>query len=338
MKSTPTLLSAKGSILTAGYVALDIIIDAGAIGHRAGGTAANVAALLSYFGWRAEVAATVGPDPAGQHLKADLSRAGVDTRHVNLSRGVATPVIIHEILDSGHRFRFGCPTCGRRFPRPTPLAPQLAERIAELASPDVFFFDRVSVGAIALARSIRRSGGLVVFEPATRGRAELFREAIELAHIVKFSQQRLPELAHLIPIPSSTHQLQVMTCGDQGAAWRAGRRWKQLPAYDTEVVDSGGAGDWTTAALLSSLPSLEPHDLDSFELDEILRSAQAVAAISCRVPGARGLSEVLTTKALRAQVAKLVSGGSRPRPPSKGTLRPSRRNAQCDACLAGLSG
>src|SRR5438094_530879 len=99
------MLSTTGSCLSMGFVALDVIIHGERLGHAAGGTAANVAANLAFFGWRSAVAGVVGDDPAGRHLVSDLSAAKVDVSDVRKSSGAQTPVVIHEILDHSHRFR-----------------------------------------------------------------------------------------------------------------------------------------------------------------------------------------------------------------------------------------
>lgn len=335
MKSRGTsILATKGSILTSGYVALDVVVAGEALGHRAGGTAANVAANLAFFGWQTGAAALIGRDPAGEHLRADLARAGVDTRYISKEPEITTPVVVHEILAAGHRFRFGCPVCGRRFARHRSLPTQVARRIVESESPRVFFFDRVSAGALALADACRTAGGLVVFEPATRGRADQFKEAVRLAHVVKFSRERFSRFADLLLAPKPRRQLQILTDGPGGAAWRTGSRWRRVGGYASEVIDSGGAGDWMTAAMLATLPSLDPRDLGDVDFDAVLAVAQAVGAISCRGIGARGLSEQLSFHDLRVAVADLMGREVEPNGPSPRTPRRTRRRAKCNTCLA----
>ena len=328
------VLSTAGSILSAGFVALDVIIHEDYLGHAAGGTAGNVAANLSFFGWRSAVAGVIGDDPAGQHLVADFFAAGVDVSNLQVVADASTPVVIHEILTDTHRFRFGCPRCGRRFPRSRPLGVAAAATLVLGATPDVFFFDRVSSAALLIANHVRERGGLVVFEPATPGRNGYFRRAMALAHLVKYSDHGESGLGDLLR-PSAL-QLHIRTEGAAGASWRKGSgQWRKSPAVsDIDVVDAGGAGDWTTAALLASLGTLKPAAVLDLDLTGPLSAAQAVAALSCRSVGARGLAHDLTRDEVTDAARQLVG----PRPAV--TKRPAApahapRRASCGACLSG---
>ncbi len=331
------MLSTRGSSLSAGFVALDVVIHDQRLGHAAGGTAGNVAANLAFFGWRSSVAGVVGGDPAGRHLLANLASAGVDVSSLRAMPGASTPVVIHEILTGSHRFRFGCPHCGRRFPRSRPLSLDDAASLLEHETPDVFFFDRVSAAALFVAERVRGEGGLVVFEPATPGRNGYFRRAMEFAHLVKYSHERQIALGDLLePL---TQQLQVRTEGDSGASWRkgGGRWYRSPPISDLKVVDAGGAGDWTTAALLASLGSLDPEAVMELDLSIPLGVAQAVAALSCTSVGARGLSSDFSRNQVLAAVAQLVGEGEDSPIRRAGPVR-ARRKALCGSCLSGASG
>lgn len=331
---TEDLLTTRGSCLSAGFVALDVIIHDEHLGHAAGGTAANVAANLAFLGWRSSVAGVVGTDPAGRHLLADLSSAGVDVSRLKAMPDASTPVVIHEILTDTHRFRFGCPHCGRRFPRSRPPSVDAAAELIEEAAPDVFFFDRVSAAALLIAEHVRGQGGLVVFEPATPGRKTYFVRAMGLAHLVKYSNERERVLGSLLkPL---ARQVQVRTEGGSGASWRKGSgRWhRSAPTADLAVVDAGGAGDWTTAAFLTSLGSLEPNAVLDQDLSSPLGVAQAVAALSCASVGARGLASDLTHDQVLAAVGELVGQSPPPGTRRSGPAR-ARRKALCGSCLAG---
>lgn len=323
----------RKAVLSVGYVVLDVLVHRNGLGHSAGGTAGNVAANLSYLGWDAATAALHGDDPAGDHLRADLLRAGVSSRGLLRRNDFTTPVVIHEVCDGSHRFRFGCPECGRKFAQFRAIPVDFAESLIDSSNrPDVLFVDRVSAAAVLMAERIRDGGGLVVFEPSMPGNSPRFRRLLELAHLVKFSASRLDPTNGLLDGSSGTH---VYTDGANGAYWRqSGGSWNHVPPYAVDVIDAGGAGDWTTAALLDALPSLVPGEVQSSDLTAPLRHAQAVASLSCQVLGARGLALEYERETLEARAASLHRADHER--PSGRVRRPSRsrRSAACTACLA----
>lgn len=319
--------------LSVGYVVLDVILHDGGMGQAAGGTAGNVAANLAYLGWDASVAAMHGDDPAGKHLKADLLRAGVASTALLCRPSFVTPVVIHEVLPSRHRFRFGCPECGRRFANFRPIPLSHAERVLAEAEPDVLFVDRVSKAAVLMARTVAARGGIVVFEPSLKGNQHRFEELVTTAHVLKCSAERIDPKDPVLQVGPPS-QLQIMTRGREGAEWRYGKQgWRHIPAFETTVVDAGGAGDWTTAALIDALGCTSPDQLANADVSEALRHAQAVAAVSCQVPGARGMSRALEPEELTNRVQALRASGRRFVTDGV-SLRRSRRASNCEACLA----
>jgi len=332
-RQEPTQKPDRKAVLTVGYVVLDVLVHRTGLGHSAGGTAGNVAANLSYLGWDAATAALHGDDPAGDHLRADLLRAGVSSRGLLRRPDSTTPVVIHEVCDGSHRFRFGCPECGRKFAQFRAIPIDFAERLVDsINRPDVLFVDRVSAAAVLMAEHIRDGGGLVVFEPSTPGSSPRFRRLLELAHIVKFSANRLDPTSDLL---DGSPGANVYTDGANGAYWRQnGGAWYHVPPYAVHAIDAGGAGDWTTAALLDALPSLVPEEVERSDLTAPLRYAQAVAALSCQVLGARGLALECERETLETRVASLHQADEDTRSARVRCPPRSRRSAACPACLA----
>ena len=330
---TKRVQSQSRSVLSVGHVVLDVVIHERGIGHSAGGTAGNVAANLSCFGWDSAVAALYGDDPAGDHLRADLGRAGVSHRALLRREAYATPVVIHEIDDGRHRYKFGCPTCGRKFPQFRAIPVEFAKHLCDAQSPDVLFVDRVSSSAVFLADWVRRNGGLVFFEPSMPLDSPRFRRLMSLAHVLKFSAEQLDPTS---PLLCDAPPTLIYTDGADGAYWRnAEQSWRHVPAYPVEVIDAGGAGDWTTAAFLNSLSTLSPAGVAATDLTEPLCYAQAVASLSCQTLGARGLRSVLDSGELDARVKQIQSAGTRQGSADSKRPSKSRRHAACSACLAG---
>ncbi len=313
-----------------GYCTLDIIRQNGRVSHSAGGTAANVAANLAYFGWSSTLVARCGSDAPARRILRDLRNGNVSIDLIERDHDVETPVILHDVKPPFHRFLFGCPECGRKFPRYRPISTRhLNAKLlaARHPTPAVFFFDRASASAILLAEEMRGRGALIVFEPSSRGVTERTLRAADTAHIVKLSHERRKVLDQAV-LAARPAQLQIETLGASGLRYRTGGgRWKTLPARATTVTDSGGAGDWFTAGFLTHLaPSCSIKSTS--EVEAALHWAQAVAALSCRVVGARTLARLS-----RGTLDQVLLSNEEPELPSVSSG--SRSNAQvgCRLCL-----
>ena len=154
------------SVLTSGFVALDVVRSDQHVWMRAGGTAGNVAANLAYFGWKARIAGLIGRDEAGRIVSRDLSDAGVDTSDLYQHDEVGTPLILHEINGKSHRFKFGCSVCGRPYHRYRPLAPAKVSKLLRCERlADVFFLSSRGCSSRAGRGSFesRLSGGIRTF-------------------------------------------------------------------------------------------------------------------------------------------------------------------------------
>lgn len=281
-------MTARGTapgVHTTGFVALDLLVVDGAASAHAGGSAANIAINLALLGWPARVTGLLGGDDAGRAVVEDLRRHGVETSGLDLDAGARTPVVVHEVRDGRHRFRFSCPSCGRGYAKHRPLP---AERAAASGPCDVFVFDRTSVYAVAAAEKARRDGALVVFEPGTPGRAAAFRQAVETADVFRRSHDlddRLPDR-----LSESPPCLEIVGHGADGVRWRGRWRsesfpdWQAAPAEATaarDVVDPGGAGDWLTAGLVDSI-------VNGRLVADAIAQGQRLASLSCGFPGTRG--------------------------------------------------
>ncbi len=319
-------LKGKGPVaIGTGLVALDIVVtDREGARPRcwAGGTCGNVLAILAYLGWRSYPAAPLGEDTAADRILEDLRHFGVKTRFLQRSETRHTPIVVERIrkCKSGmprHRFVWTCPNCGAWLPAYQALRATEARVLASrMPNPSVFFFDRVSRGAIDLARASAALGALVVFEPSGVRDERLFREAIGLSHVVKYSHERLGRLRETLRFERPL--LEIETLGQEGLRYRAGggkkqsTRWIQMAAYPVaELRDTAGAGDWCTAGILHSLGRHGAHGLRAAsdeQIENALRLGQALGAVKCRHEGARGTMYALTRRKLESAVAKIIQG------------------------------
>ena len=328
------------SIVCSGFVALDTVRFEEYEWHRAGGTAANIAANLAFLGWTAKLLGEVGADLIGLRLKADLETAGVDVSDLMVSPQSATPRVIHEVGHFGHRFRFFCAVCGRRFPRYRPPSSTLVPGVlATVSTPDFYFFDRASTFSVAVAEDMRRRGVTVIFEPSTKGGQVLLRRAVECAHILKVSEERLAVVRHLMR-SGQDGQIQIVTRGEAGLLLSLRGETVEVPAFPAKAVDAGGAGDWVTAGLLAYLPSSKTSAFLS-DIAKALRYGQAFAALNCGFVGARTMTFLRSREEVVGEVERMIRSRVTPESGGESYLTDSEgcrdRMCNCDRASGAIA-
>jgi hypothetical protein len=194
-------------------------------------------------------------------------------------------------------------------------------------------FSSSIVPGLQLSRSqrlMRKPGVWWVYEPSSAGTPGAHMRAAACVDVIKYSEEQATKFEKYFPEFPPNHQLRIVTRGDKGVLFRLGpEAWREQPAHSVSVVDAGGAGDWMTAALLDCLGLHRPWQVA--EVEEAVRWAQGVAAVSCLVPGARLLACMLESGVLRQQVKALLSEGAPKMFRLK--LRGIRRTAKrCEAC------
>ena len=317
-------------VIGMGLVALDVVFGAEDISPPecfAGGTCGNVLTVLSFFGWRSEPVSRLDQGQAAELLIQDLRKWNVSDQFISRDPTGKTPIIIEKITRSvhgepRHRFSWRCPSCGGYLARYRPVVASAArEVVPEIDDTTVFFFDRVSRGALVLAEACRQRGALVVFEPSAGiGEPHLFHEAWSLADVVKYSHDRLRDIADMdldrnrIGGPV----LEVETLGSTGLRYRSRLRnardlgWVECAAIPAQSLkDTAGAGDWCTAGLVDQLfrnGRTRFLETSTVELRKALDYGQALASWACEFEGARGGMYEVTRSQLRTKIERLLTG------------------------------
>ena len=318
-------LTGRPIVIGTGLLALDIVFsadDAMAPQFYAGGTCGNVLVILSYLGWKSYPVARLNEDAASGYVVKDLKRWAVQLDWAMTKPSCNTPIVVQRIKRNtdgkvSHHFKWTCPTCGAWLPGYAAIHARAAQAIIEAPKkPNVFFFDRVSRGAITLAKASAENGALVVFEPSSVGDTRLFQEAISYASVLKYSYERMPNVHGLC----STNRplLEVQTLGPDGVRYRYHlpnqelKEWITIPApHSSAIRDTAGAGDWFTAGIIQCLGQNGCDGLHSATREQILdalRFAQALSVWSCAFEGARGGMYLVDKKSFRANVREALSG------------------------------
>jgi fructokinase len=121
---------------------------------------------------------------------------------------------------------------------------------------------------------------------------EVVEKSLQLANVLKLNDDELPRLAAMFSLRgSTTHQIErlaqtfdlklvALTRGPQGSLLfqAKGKRWSDCTSHPVQVIDTVGAGDSFTAALVLGL-------LQKMDLDEINNLANEVARYVCSQAG-----------------------------------------------------
>lgn len=346
-----TALPPKPVVIGTGLVALDVVIADDAAAEPllcAGGTCGNVLTVLAFLGWDAYPVARLRADAASKRVIDDLTRWGVRLDFVSLSETGSTPVVVQHIREDrngerSHKFSRRCPACGNWLPWykavKAAVIPDLSSRLPKA---DVFYFDRVSRGAVTLAEHARLAGSLVVFEPSAESDPGLLDAAVAAAHVVKIAADRRRGNEGLLTAKGPA--LIIETLGADGLRFvtkpSVGKRvWRTLPAFPVkDARDAAGAGDWCTAGIVSELGPLGPTGLAAAPIsavEDAIRRGQAMASWACRFDGARGGMYAVTPAEFQ-QAVKAILKGTAAAAAHRASAAPAARESAvwCNCCLA----
>ena len=312
-------------IFGAGLIALDLVIglDPDApVRCWAGGTCGNVLSILAWLGWDAYPITRMNGDVASERVRADMAQWGVHLDWTTCAPTTHTPIIVQKIRRGRegrpeHRFSWSCPNCGKWLPPFKAITVNVAERIKPvLAEASVFFLDRLSRATLTLAAEASARGAVVVFEPSANVPNKLMSEAIALAHIVKYADDRIAGISGVMANDSAA-LLEVRTLGERGLKYRHRlghgiSNWLYLKAVSAPLLaDTCGAGDWCTAGLIAKAAVGGRKGLRRVGARGVraaLRYGQALAAWNCGFEGARGGMYSVSRGAFDDQITSLFDG------------------------------
>jgi sugar/nucleoside kinase (ribokinase family) len=340
-------------VIGTGLVALDVVIPNGLVADphlHAGGTCGNVLTALAFLGWRSYPIARLSEDGASKNVAADLRQWGVHLDFVTFDEEGSTPVIVQHIRNDklgtpSHSFSRKCPSCGAILPwyKPVRVA-DVTDLVPRLPKPQVFFFDRTSRGALSLASQAREQGAVVFFEPSASSDPSHLDEALELAHVVKVSSDRIA--GNEAVLTSTQPKIIIETQGSAGLRLRhthseAGQQacsWHNMPPIPVESLrDTAGAGDWCTAGIIHMIGAAGAKGIETLTLTEVrtaIEVGQAMASWACGFDGPRGGMYLCDRTAFEASVLDLLNGRTESRTDTRSAPLPSSEGQvfACESC------
>jgi sulfofructose kinase len=251
-----------------------------------GGQTATTLAACAALGMRSRYLGCFGSDDYGRMIRTELQRRGVDVRHALDTDAPNADAVI--VVDAdGHRTVLWDRNESLRL-EPDLLHPGiLAARIVHVDDVD-------QSAALRACRMAREADTPVTsdIDQVNDGTEELISSVTYpiLAHDVptKLTAESDPERA-LRKLRRLNRHLLCMTLGDRGAVALEGDCFHVAPAVKVKVVDDTGAGDVFRAGFIYGL-------LQGWDVPQLLRFANAAAAVSCTrlgaIPSVPSLEEV----------------------------------------------
>ncbi|MGQ0732517.1 MAG: carbohydrate kinase family protein [Acidobacteriota bacterium] len=245
-----------------------------------GGQMATAMCTCARLGLRARYAGVTGTDENGRRVRAELARRGIDLTDLVIRDAPNQFAVILVDENNGERIVL--------WDRDERL--HMREReipVEAIASAGVLHVDDVDQAAAIRAAQIARSHDVPVtsdIDRLTDATAELV-DAVSIPIFAEHVPTRLTGLNDLEQALRSLrrphHRLLCVTLGEQGAMALDDEGVHYSPAFQVQAVDTTGAGDVFRAGFIYAL-------LQRRSTDEMLRVANAAAAVSCTRLGALG--------------------------------------------------
>jgi len=280
----------KFNIVGIGEVLWDLLPS----GMKLGGAPANFACHAHALGAEACVVTRVGNDELGDDIFKRLAAQGIGSGTVQLDPVAATGVVTVTLSETGIPQYIIHENAAWDRLAVTPAA------TAAIQAADAVCFGSLAQRSEPARTSIQQlvaaapAGTLRVFDINLRQKyytPEIIDQSLRLANVLKLNDGELPVLAEqfglagtpraMIQTLAGRFELDVvaLTRGPAGSLLYQNGQWSDCPSVPMKVVDTVGAGDSFTAALVLGL-------LRQMPLDEINCFADEVARFVCGSAGA----------------------------------------------------
>lgn len=294
----------------------EVLWDLLASGPKMGGAPANFAYHAHALGASSQVITRVGDDEMGREIVQRFRGMGLPEKTVQVDDTASTGTAKVSLSGDGLA----------HFTIQENVAWDFIGAATE-ALAAVRYANAICFGSLAQRSEISRKTiqRLVAGTPANALRVfdvnlrqhyysrEVVEQSLRLANVLKLNDDELPVLAEMFGLSGTAgermqrlgdlFELRVvaLTRGAEGSLLFAAGRWSECTSRPVEVVDTVGAGDSFTAALVLGL-------LQEMDLDEINQTANEVARYVCSQAGATPLMPSEFAERFRA------TGSSGPHP------------------------
>ena len=282
---------------------------------KAGGAPTNVAAAVAALGGQVDLAAKIGADPFGDHLEDVLSRFGVGTQWLLRDENHFTTLAFVSLMQNGERdFYFNRGADGELT-------------IEEISGIDTGQYGAVHFGSATaflpghlqktyfdlLEKTKNNDAVFVSFDPNYREllfghQQEIFVSQswkfLKACHFFKVSDEEALLLTRKTNLGDAVQTLLeqtgaafAITIGKEGAILGLQGKAETIPGISIKPVDTTGAGDAFTGAVLWQLQQEENmHQIPKERWRQIISTANRAGAYTCQEYGAMEAFATLKNK------------------------------------------
>jgi fructokinase len=279
------------------------LVQAPAFKKAPGGAPANVAVGLAKLGVKSGFMGKVGDDDFGRFLAQTLADNGVDITALVFSDVARTALAFVSLTAEGERdFMF------YRHPSADMLFEPAEVDEASISQAEIFHYGSISLisepsrSATLHAVDVAVKNGLIIsYDPNLRlplwpGEEEAragMMAGWRQAHLIKASAEEITFLTGEHSLSRGVAQLwhpelrlAVVTLGEQGCHYYTQQTQGHVPGFSVQTIDTTGAGDGFVAGLLSRALARPAIWQDVAALEDALRVANAVGALTTTQLGA----------------------------------------------------
>ena len=295
----------KGKPLSAGEIFL----------KKPGGAPTNVAAAIAALGGKVELAAKVGVDPFGDYLLAVMKSFGVSTKHMLQDENHFTTFAFVSLMENGERdFYFNRGADGHLNTAEIDAINMDEFSIVHFGSATGFLPGDLQGAYTNLLKNSLDKKLFISFDPNYRhllfqnNTASFIKQSwnfLEHCHFFKVSDEEAIMLTGAATVEAAataflqkTSAIFAITLGKDGTMLGLGGTTCIIPSIAIKPVDTTGAGDAFTGAVLYQLSNYKKQEMINLGLDEwrqVILNANKAGARTCEYLGAMEAFKHLTS-------------------------------------------
>ena len=282
---------------------------------KPGGAPTNVAAAIAALGGEVELAAKVGVDPFGDHLVAVMKSFGVSTKHMLQDKNHFTTFAFVSLMENGERdFYFNRGADGHLNTADIDAINMDEFSIVHFGSATGFLPGDLQGAYTSLLKNSLDKKLFISFDPNYRhllfqnNTASFIKQSsnfLEHCHFFKVSDEEAIMLTGAATVDAAataflqkTSAVFAITLGKDGTMLGLGGTTHIIPSIAIKPVDTTGAGDAFTGAVLYQLSNYKKQEMINLGLDEwrqVILNANKAGARTCEYLGAMEAFKHLTS-------------------------------------------